>query len=155
MWVFNNVKCHAYRQMFVLCVVDSDYEGICKPPILRQLRNILDQYPDGSQIIRVSMTGRFGQSGKKYTQKCTKNLVMLRKWQTFKVVCDESSDLTEKWMFSVTINVDTWRNLIWSMTVNVVHRTTSGALHGQWRCLHMREKFPRGRKYNLETNLCE
>nr|XP_022329313.1 sacsin-like [Crassostrea virginica] len=32
--------------------VDSDYEGICKPPILRQLRNILDQYPDGSQIIR-------------------------------------------------------------------------------------------------------
>ncbi|XP_061172071.1 sacsin-like [Saccostrea echinata] len=32
--------------------VDSDYEGICEPPILRQLKNILDQYPDGSQIIR-------------------------------------------------------------------------------------------------------
>ncbi|XP_078314702.1 sacsin-like [Crassostrea virginica] len=31
---------------------DSDYEGISKPPILRQLKNILAQYPDGSQIIR-------------------------------------------------------------------------------------------------------
>ncbi|XP_056019904.1 sacsin-like isoform X1 [Ostrea edulis] len=31
---------------------DSDYEGLDEPPIRRQLQNILQQYPDGPQIIR-------------------------------------------------------------------------------------------------------
>ncbi|XP_056017480.1 sacsin-like [Ostrea edulis] len=31
---------------------DSDYEGLEEPPIRRQLQNILQQYPDGPQIIR-------------------------------------------------------------------------------------------------------
>lgn len=32
---------------------DEDYTGFEEPPIRRQLQNILRQYPDGPQIIKV------------------------------------------------------------------------------------------------------
>lgn len=36
-----------------MIVSDNDYEGLDEPPIRQKLQNILRQYPDGPQIIRV------------------------------------------------------------------------------------------------------
>lgn len=36
-----------------MVVSDEDYTGLEEPPIRRQLQNILRQYPDGPQIIKV------------------------------------------------------------------------------------------------------
>ena len=38
----------------VCCVVDDFNEGLILPTLIRQLKSILDQYPDDGQILKVS-----------------------------------------------------------------------------------------------------